>query len=150
MEIPASLAAITAKRDEYKAMIKDAGKAAMSEALQAFFAAHPQVRSINWRQYTPHFNDGEPCTFGIRGTYVVPVAMEGGDEDDCGDYELGYLSYHVGKDDSKWVTAQLAKDGKQVDRMLNDNEEILQEAFGDGVKVIASASGIEVEEYDHD
>lgn len=51
------------------------------------------VEAIQWRQYTPYFNDGEPCTFSIYGFAVAfGLAEEEGETDEgiyfeAGDYE---------------------------------------------------------------
>ena len=36
------------------------------ELLTAAFDANPRVKGYVWYQYTPYFNDGEPCTFGVH------------------------------------------------------------------------------------
>src|SRR6478736_1430716 len=57
--------------------------------------ALPNVDSLRWRQYTPYFNDGEPCEFDV---HEVGAKVVGGEEDG-GDYSDGYfgsweLSYY--------------------------------------------------------
>lgn len=27
--------------------------------------AHPMISAVRWHQYTPYFNDGDPCEFGV-------------------------------------------------------------------------------------
>jgi hypothetical protein len=50
----------------------------------------PSIEAIRWRQYTPYFNDGEACIFGVADVYF---RLAGGDPQD-GDYEDGFLSIH--------------------------------------------------------
>ena len=33
----------------------------LKTAFRAVFERHPNVRSLTWTQYTPYFNDGDPC-----------------------------------------------------------------------------------------
>ena len=33
-------------------------------------AAAPEIAALRWRQYTPYFNDGEPCTFSVNDLYA--------------------------------------------------------------------------------
>lgn len=33
----------------------------------------PGIDSFGWTQYTPYFNDGEPCVFGVGEVWVKPV-----------------------------------------------------------------------------
>lgn len=35
-------------------------------SLQALIAKYPLVEAIQWTQYTPGFNDGDPCLFGVN------------------------------------------------------------------------------------
>jgi hypothetical protein len=55
----------------------------------------PGVEAVRWQQYTPYFNDGEPCEFNVYDFLVRIV----GDADDSGDYEDGFRSslYDYGK-----------------------------------------------------
>lgn len=41
-------------------------KTVFKSAFAEFFDKWPQVHSVWWTQYTPHFNDGEPCEFGVH------------------------------------------------------------------------------------
>lgn len=34
---------------------------------QRFFDLDPRIEAVGWRQYTPYFNDGDPCKFSIDG-----------------------------------------------------------------------------------
>jgi hypothetical protein len=42
------------------------------------------VESVRWTQYTPYFNDGEPCVFGANDCYVKLAGAdeEAGDDGD--------------------------------------------------------------------
>jgi hypothetical protein len=34
----------------------------------------PTIEWFGWRQYTPYFNDGEPCVFSVHGALAVKLA----------------------------------------------------------------------------
>lgn len=37
----------------------------------------PGIHSFGWRQYTPYYNDGEPCVFGVGNIwFLTPEAVE--------------------------------------------------------------------------
>lgn len=64
--------ALQAIRDAQQA-IADAQKAAasgmkdaISQALASTFEKYPFLGSVAWSQYTPHFNDGDTCTFSCH------------------------------------------------------------------------------------
>lgn len=84
--------------EDAKREIQEKGASALKELFSEFFKAHPEARSIVWTQYTPYFNDGEPCVFGVGdlelrvddSTAVAPDAYaaykaEGHDHDDTDD-----------------------------------------------------------------
>lgn len=39
--------------------------------LQALLEANPDKPGVYWKQYTPYFNDGDACVFGMHGLYWV-------------------------------------------------------------------------------
>ncbi|MGN6110090.1 MAG: hypothetical protein ACTHU0_33600 [Kofleriaceae bacterium] len=61
-------------RRDYDDQLASFGSQA-KEAVAAHLAAHiPEGFAVQWRQYTPYFNDGEPCTFRVRDAYLVKSA----------------------------------------------------------------------------
>jgi hypothetical protein len=124
---------------------------------------HPSVEAIRWRQYTPYFNDGDPCTFGVG---EISVRITGTDED-AGDGEDGFVSTY---DDEvralKGYTKGWGKDEreipgsdpvfgtafKQAEKALEGGEfeNALLELFGDHAEVTVYKDRIVVDSYDHD
>lgn len=43
--------------------------------------AHDEVEAIRWRQYTPYFNDGDECVFGVEADWDF-VKLRGVKEDE--------------------------------------------------------------------
>ena len=109
-------------RKEAKEKVESIFKTAALE----LFVKHPVLKSISWTQYTPYFNDGDPCYFSSRHAYAT-------------------IKF-VTSDESEQLKA-----GKQVNKFLdNFDDDDMETLFGDGVKVIITKDGIEVEDYDHD
>lgn len=131
----------------------------------------PTVVEFGWRQHTPYFNDGEPCTFHVSGLWVrtTDPAPDGEEQDDDEDdtYRLEMWGHPtLGKRDSTW-NEQARKyekagyegpDEARFDRckMLEHAveggafENVLLEAFGDHARVTVRRDGIQIEFYDHD
>ncbi len=138
-----------------------------------FFDKYPEVKEIKWRQYTPYFNDGEPCEFGVN-------ELNGffGTDDEC-EYEGSLPSYSIdevveyrknGINDnwSDWQKEYYPKKSKEypadTDRLQSLNtdfrqlnslvmaipEDIMLDLFGDHSEITVTKEGIDVEEYDHD
>lgn len=60
---------------------------ALVDYFRPFFEAHPEVGAVEWGQWAPYFNDGDPCVFGITGgCFARPKAIGrayySGDEDE--------------------------------------------------------------------
>jgi hypothetical protein len=128
-------------RKEAKEKVESIFKTAALE----LFVEYPVLKSISWSQYTPYFNDGEPCYFSSHHSYAtIKFVTSDEDEDEDERYE------DEGFDKSSATPEQL-KAGKQAEEFLdNFDDDDMENLFGDGVKVIITKDGIEVEDYDHD
>ena len=126
----------------------------------------PGVEAVMWTQYTPSWNDGDACVFGVRGA-SVKIA---GDEEDLSDtdeyddsetqgfrdtYSLydygpgGYTDkkFHViGETDCGLVYDALI----ELERTLESgrHDAVLSEKFGDPAAVIATKDGFKIEDYE--
>lgn len=112
------------------------------------------VEAVKWQQYTPYFNDGEPCEFGI---YQVFVKLTGVSEEE-GEYENGWFyegdlrpynsdtrKYEV---KPEYAGALAAING--LEQNMGHFEHFLSDTFGDHAEVIATTDGFDVEHYDHE
>jgi hypothetical protein len=50
-----------------------------NQAVKLIFKTHPELESFSWSQYTPHWNDGDECTFSTHFDYEL--VLNGEDED---------------------------------------------------------------------
>lgn len=112
---------------------------------------NPLIEAVQWEQYTPYFNDGEPCEFTIYSISVKPV---GGRPDD-GDNEDGFidhwsLKYHGENDRPELLPIYEATEA--LDNAVNGGEfyDVLLDAFGDHATVTVTSEGITVDFYEHD
>lgn len=134
----------------------------------------PTVVEFGWRQYTPYFNDGEPCVFSATGAWVrlttdKPAAGEDHDEeyedldilygskDRLGERKL--LRWEGDYPNREAVFGPYAgPDEARHDRLVRlakaiDSDEFcdaLLDAFGDHARVTIRRDGIQVETYEHD
>ena len=136
------------------------------ETTKEFFDIVPQVKSIHWTQYTPYFNDGEECTFGVNDPYFSNAEGEDleditrwgeydGEKDDIWSEEswalLEYTNNQVLRDKLS-LTQEQAAAIKRFSKMIqsDDMEPVMRAMFDDHVRVIATREGFDVEEHDHD
>lgn len=140
---------LSAETKEIQAQIRKLAQEKVTPALQAAFtelkAQFPNLEAIRWKQYTPYFNDGDECVFGLHGVYF---RLEGFPSDG-GDYSDGFESpwgfkYH------KFLTEDQSKILSSFESDLSGLKPLLKEALGDHAEVTLTVNGIEVEEYEHD
>jgi len=108
-----------------------------------FFAKHPEIKMLYWTQYTPYFNDGDPCLFSVGEVCIS-------DDVEIEDY---YESYLEGESIWDLEGTGMEEDFAVVASFINDNEDLMQELYGDHsvVKVMNETPvRVDVEEYDHD
>lgn len=101
---------------------------------EGVFQKFPDVESVGWTQYTPYFNDGEPCHFGIN-TDVYGIYVN----DECG-YDLGDEEWAKHEDVREYVS-------DIIDKL---SPRILETLYEEGLVVIKRDGTFEVKDYDHD
>ncbi len=146
---------------EYEAIKKEASdklKSSLEGVFKAFFDAHPEVKTIHWVQYTPHFNDGDECIFSVHEFHYTSTEWnklksvwgeeDEDDEDEEGNINGAFSTYGGNKP----LEGQMCKDANELEKFLTTElfEEILQNAFGDGSWIRAHRGGFEVDDYYHD
>ena len=136
------------------------------ETTKEFFDIVPQVKSIHWTQYTPYFNDGEECTFGVNDPYFSNAVGEDleditrwgeydGEKDDIWSEESWALLEYTNNQalrDKLSLTQEQAAAIKRFSKMIqsDDMEPVMRAMFDDHVRVVATRNGFNVEEHDHD
>lgn len=68
--------------------MQEISKELMKEAFRDFFEKYQSVvDNVYWTQYTPHFNDGEACEFGVNDVFILLK-----DDEEACDYEGSNIS----------------------------------------------------------
>lgn len=174
-DITELLEKIETKKVEYQEFIKQQQVEMLAAAEGLFTAVFDNfdfVEAIVWTQYTPGFNDGDPCEFGVHDFYVMGKGYL--ESDEVGEYaeenehriEIEEPNYALkrkanGESLDEWDVARLAAwdelletYGEDTIKSLNKALAALQglpdeiyESFGEGL-VVASREGIDLYEYD--
>jgi hypothetical protein len=112
------------------------------------------IASFGWRQYTPYFNDGEPCEFGVR----TPWFRTATEDEDADEWQLEISDHptlgkrnwrtdaYEGPDEERWARCEALSDAIEG----GEFEDALLEAFGDHAYVTVTRDGIKVDFYNHD
>lgn len=146
---------------ELAAKLAGKGQKMLADEFKTFLKENPTVEAVRWTQYTPHFNDGEPCEFGVsdfnikfkESTAIVgydgSITMSA-DEDDCigRGFVEGY-SLCNGKQTDPAVKA-VGKNLEKLGKATSGIEDVFADAFGDGVQVTCTADGFDIDDYSHD
>ena len=161
-----SRAALKKIKDEHTGLMKQQ----FHEIFKVFFDSYPEIKEIRWKQFTPYFNDGDTCTFSVHEKYFI--AKEYNPNDDLDKYE----PFELYEKPSNWVINMAHKypDYKKTVDLWDENcqnprfveiaeavanfkafldsveEDIYYDIFGDHIEIVASSSGFDVEDYDHD
>lgn len=133
-----------------------------------FFNKYPDVAEASWLQYTPYFNDGDACYFGVHDlAFITKGDMDADGNPMNEDYYYGEIPrgfhYQYTPNGHRRVNGftQEEIDAGYTLEMLDDfqklresfssiPEEIFLELFGDHARVVVTREGVSVEEYDHD
>jgi hypothetical protein len=121
------------------------------------------IAEFGWMQYTPYFNDGEPCVFDISD-FWARTSADGGLSIEAlgvGTYcdphpSLGHVGHegygdasirlpYVGTDEERYLRVRALADALDSGAFCD----VLLEAFGDHAKVLVRRTGITVEFYKH-
>lgn len=124
------------------------------------------IVEFGWNQYTPYFNDGDPCMFRVGSPWFRTVNDEIDEDDDyqdtlgvdygthptLGRFEFDYQGVHpVEKSCNSEHESTLRACRALSDAMGSDAfDDVLQANFGDHAQIVVRRDGIEVETYEHD
>ena len=116
------------------------------------------VKAVMWEQYTPGFNDGDPCEFGVRDPKVTTNAIvaEAWLDGTTPDLEEAYPDEDYSSDAyDEYMYEQWSDhpDGKHVNDIsvpvdAAEYEDALRSKFGNNIKVIVTPNRVVTEEYD--
>jgi hypothetical protein len=144
-------AILTEKREELNALVAQFNEKMKVEftKLTAVFFEETGLQMVTWNQYTPSFNDGDPCTFTLNDAIFVrkgfdPEELLGAeeyeDDDLYGTVEYGYRS----------EGDPLASVCAKFNKFLHENTDLLEQMFdGDyGTTVYLTKDQTYTAEYD--
>ena len=166
---------VTAAFDELVANFQEQTKAFQKQAQEEFkkiskqlFDLCPELTAIKWNQYTPYFNDGEPCEFRVGspvftnapdytnvytyGEYDGEYAMEAEETDGEENPVLVWLYGDDCYSSDRHMPPEYAPVFNAFESILSDSsfESVLKAMFDDHVTVTITRDGIDVEDYDHE
>jgi hypothetical protein len=140
----------------------------LNNAIKKLFVDIPDLYAIRWTQYTPYFNDGDACIFGVGDVSFVSkvdanVVANNIDDIDGVNWEFNSFSLSKYQDDqirnrniSEYRTQKMklyCKYGEAFNKFLhNIPKDMMLSAYGDHVSITVTTvdMNIIIEEYDHE
>jgi len=163
--IESEIKAVLKETEEAQSVIRANTKKTVG-MLKDLINATPEVLAVRWSQYTPGFNDGEPCEFSVNDLEIkfnpeyLPVNTEttyndrGEEEEDdhfvAPDYMEDFFNHQMDVLNVKQVSLveKKTKLFYKIHEALSGATGALEEAFGNNVQITVSRNGIEKEDYD--
>lgn len=138
-------------KDKYKNEAEEKSLNLVKKAFKKLFDDHPEIKTVQWYQYIPSYNDGDPCEF-TTGEFLYSTT-EYETPDDC----PNRIEYEK-DDDDKVVVGGAYDFGHKTGPYSNstsvvdfedqiDDEELLRPAFGLNVMVTFTRNWHSVEGY---
>jgi len=147
---------------QYYKVLKEIKEEDFLELFRPMFDQFPQILAVGWVQYTPSFNDGDPCTFRMGEFYpimaTVPVVSDEEDEeeddDDSSDEVMTVEKAHElsGREleSNSDLGAFTAVEGLEKvfwDATRQISHDIAERVFGDGTCVVISKEKVTTNDY---
>lgn len=70
-QLKSNFSALSEQIKQATAQMSANSRMLVESAANAMFEAAPEITEVFWVQYTPYFNDGEPCSFSRHDLYYV-------------------------------------------------------------------------------
>ncbi len=142
-------------KEKYDEVLEEVSKSAqkvIAAEVKSLLHSVPELESIVWRQYTPGFNDGDPCVFEVHSLNFVfkcdiklnETGYDAGEEVDIYSSEIE-ISAIQKSGESKPVDGQAILDFMQSFGLIS--HDLLLNAFGDGHEIKVTRSGFDITEY---
>jgi hypothetical protein len=130
--------------------IRDAGATGFAQLAAPIFDAHPELESFRWTQYTPYFNDGDECSFGVNSDYVdINDTEETSTAEETG--------FCINPEETRWSHRKYGREPNPnkaavaIGKLLRGlGDEALRAMFGDHVEITVTRNQVKVERFDHD
>lgn len=126
--------------------LKEQAQDVFNETAKEIFEKHPKLHAFGWTQYTPYFNDGDTCEFGVNKD--VHICFNGKEFEDVSNWTF--------ESENKWAKEAKAEQGlKEAAADISElmealDDEDFKQMFGDHMEVTVTKEGAKTEEYEHE
>lgn len=132
-----------AKQEKYNQILAKDCRKILHPYIKDFMGKNPEITGIRWEQFTPYFNDGEPCVFRIYEIFYTTKDLtkftqeqlfESVWELDEGEEVIWYETY---SDEYKALLPETKASLRSLRDLFEGKlEEIVKLGYGDGADVL--------------
>lgn len=155
-EVSTLIESMNAEMAETRKRFQERMREVFKDAFKQFFADNPEVTCVSWRQYTPYFNDGDPCVFRCYADYAAFTNATDYTNVRWGEYDgdgegVWVLDRDYGGSDEELMPKGLSTKADKFCMLLGKiDTDVFLQTFGDHCIVYATRDGFETSEYEHD
>jgi hypothetical protein len=149
-----------AELDILKAELKQKVYDSFHSICKELFIAYPELNSFGWEQFTPYFNDGDPCEFSSNHDYpninghdenysrneqpegVIDIVTLGGETI----YDNN-MRKHIPNKDYNPYYGEIVSTVKTFLEQFDDND--MYDLFGNDASVLITIDGISVSNFEN-
>jgi len=138
-----TLKSLQQMKEDYEKAANENAKRVMTVYVREFMQDNPEIKAIGWTQYTPSFNDGDPCVFRFYGTYFSMEEPEGYKDEYYKNANPDDWHYYY----SSKAPQDVAEKVRDFSKSLGNAEDLMEKAFGDSSQVIVTQEKFYISEY---
>lgn len=155
-----SLTKINEKLDDIKTQldkaIEEVKNGGFKDVFMEYFEKNQDIQAVAFVGYIPGFNDGDPCVFGLGevnfATFDADLSADIPEWECYGDEHPGWLEISPAAPrywSGSWKeNPDYDEDAVAIVKFIYNNEEVMNELFGDNFKVVITREGIHVYDFD--
>ncbi len=136
--------------------IKTNSQSAIDNFFKELFESEPNLKGVRWTQYTPYFDDGDPCEFWVN-EFNVAVDQKALNLNEDEFYDEGY-EIEIGEEVFEFITCrygdkqnkELKRIEEKISQLFSLDDEVFLMTYGNHVEITVTKEETTIEEYDHD
>lgn len=152
-------------KEQYDKICLDSGQDVIHEILDEAVKSFEGIEAVRWRQYTPYFDDGNACIFGLQQVLIKPTesfaseifkgkerSQDGDDADEgfVSEWNLGHYDKSIDSYVMTEAATRLVAFLEKLEARMREEEHLLEKVFGDHTQITYRKGDFFIEECEHD
>lgn len=149
-------------KQELELIMANEGQHVVHDMLDKFVKSFAGIESVRWKQYTPYFDDGNPCVFAVHEVSVklaedVYFEVTGRSLLKVEEDDVYINSWNISKYDNSTGSFFVTPKGQalidaleELEKQMSEEDMLLEKTFGDHTQVTYYKGDFFLEECAHD